>query len=290
LGQAKSRSVFGLSACAFLARSYVAYRGQVTEDRGQKGYLGRRRLAAPHLSILSLLLFSALCSRKPPQITYLAPLDRIQEGFLDPVTYQIVSYGRALDFPVPADAKVGYFPQAINETFDQEAFLSFNVEQQALIQARKPVTGIPLAEVLNAEANQLNPQEINLALIDEKIRAPMEVKRVLFDNACANARIVGLYRWLITDAVKMKLLHGAVIPREGLQETTLDVRYFPPRPYYSDESAEILRNLDAAMQKKKYRYEIVHEIFSKPEILECKVAIHIHRRNLQVNMPFLAPL
>jgi hypothetical protein len=143
---------------------------------------------------------------------------------------------------------------------------------------------------LIAEANQLNPQEINLALIDEKIRAPMEIKRVLFDNACLNARIVGLYRWLITDVMQMKLLHGATLPRERLSLTTLDARYFPPRDYYVAESAEIAKNIDAAMQRKKFRYEIVQEVFSKPEKLECKVVIHIHKRNLQINMPFLAPL
>lgn len=249
----------------------------------------RRQAHSARVLLFPLIVLFA-CSEKPQQITYIPPLDRIQEGFLDATTYQIISYGKALDLAPPFDPKTGYFPVSINETFDQEAFLSFNTEQQTIRTAGKPATGISAIDILNAETNQLNPQEINLALIDEKIRAPMEVKRVLFDNACLHARIAGLYRWLITDAVRMKLLHGATIPREGLKPTGLDVRYFPPRAYYSSESADILKNLDTVMDKKKFRYEIVHETFSKPEILECKVAIHIHRRNLQVNMPFLAPL
>ncbi len=230
------------------------------------------------------------CSPKPPQITYIGPLDRVQEGFLDPVTYQLVSFGFALDFSKPLDPKAHFFPAVIDENFDNEEFLKYSGEQQALIKARKPHNGYPLAEILAAEANQLNPQEINLSLIDEKIRAPMEIKRVLFDNACMNARIMGLYRWLIGDAVQMRLLHGATIPREGIQKTTLDPRYYPPREFYVSESAEIVKNLDQAMTKRGYRYEIVYEGFSKPEQLECKMAIHIHKKNLQISLPFLAPL
>ncbi|AFM12606.1 hypothetical protein [Turneriella parva] len=237
----------------------------------------------------AVLLLSA-CSPKPPQITYIGPLDRVQEGFLDPVTYQIVSFGLALDFSKPLDPKAHFFPPVIDENFDNEEFLKYSGEQQTLIKARKPHNGYPLADILAAEANQLNPQEINLSLIDEKIRAPMEIKRVLFDNACTNARIMGLYRWLIGDAVQMRLLHGATIPREGIQKTTLDPRYYPPREFYVAESAAILKNLDQAMAKRGYRYEIVHEAFSKPEQLECKMAIHIHKKNLQIGLPFLAPL
>jgi hypothetical protein len=181
-------------------------------------------------------------------------------------------------------------PNAVSEIFDNEAFLEFNLQQQNFFRQRKPITGYPLGEILASEVNQLNPQEVNLAVIDEKIRAPMEIKRVLFDNACMNARITGLYRWLISDVMQMKLLHGATLPREGLALTSLDARYFPPRNFYVAESAEIVKNLEAAMLKKKYRFEIVQEVFSKPEVLECKVAIQIHKRNLQVTMPFLAPL
>lgn len=251
--------------------------------------------AAPILRCRAIILisFSCLgiaCFQKPPQITYLSPLDRVQEGFLDPTTYQIVSYGRALDLSKPFDPKTTFVPNSISELFDHEAFMEFNQQQQKLLKERKPVTGFPLGDILLAEANQLNPQEINLALIDEKIRAPMEIKRVLFDNACLHARITGLYRWLISDAMLMKLLHGATLPREGLPLTTLDARYFPPRDYYVAESAEIAKNIDAAMQRKKFRYEIIQEVFSRPEKLECKIAIHIHKRNLQLNMPFLAPL
>ncbi len=230
------------------------------------------------------------CTPKPVQIQYLAPLDRLQEGFLDSTTYQVVSFGRALDLSKPLDAKAHFFPAAINETFDHEEFLKFTAAQQLLIKARKPTSGFLLADILAAEANQLNPQEISLASIDEKIRAPMEIKKVLFDNACLNARIMGIYRWLIGDAMQMKLIHGATIPREGIRLTTLDPRYYPPRDFYVAESPEIMKNLDAAMEKRSFRYEIVHEVFSKPEQLECKVAIHIHRRKLQVNMPFLVPL
>lgn len=241
------------------------------------------------LILLSASFFIG-CTPKPAQIQYLAPLDRVQEGFLDSITYQIVTYGRALDLSKPLDAKGHFFPATIDENFDHEEFLKFTSAQQALLKIRKPTTGFLLGDVLAAEANQLNPQEINLAMIDEKIRAPMEIKKVLFDNACANARILGLYRWLIAEVVQMKLLHGATIPREGIQKTTLDPRYYPPRAYYVSESAEIIKDINAAMEKRKYRYEIVHEVFSKPELLECKMTIHIHKRNLQVNMPFLSPL
>lgn len=240
-----------------------------------------------------LISFSSLalaCFQKPPQINYLSPLDRMQEGFLDPVTYQVVSYGRALDLSKPFDPKLTLMPNSITDQFDHEAFTEFNTQQLNLLRQRKPTTGFPIGDILAAEANQLNPSEINLALIDEKIRAPMEIKRVLFDNACMNARITGLYRWLISDVMQMKLLHGATLPREGLPLTTLDARYFPPRDYYVAESGDIAKNIDAAMQRKKFRYEIVQEVFSKPEKLECKIAIHIHKRNLQVSMPFLAPL
>jgi hypothetical protein len=253
----------------------------------------RSRSLIPSLrqaSLSGLVLLAAACFPKPPQITYLSPVDRIQEGFLDPVTYQIVSYGRALDLSKPFDLKTTLVPTSIGEAFDHEAFTEFNQQQLNLLKQRKPTTGFPLGDILVAEANQLNPQEINLALIDEKIRGPMEIKRVLFDNACLNARVLGLYRWLISDVMQMKLLHGATLPREGLALTSLDARYFPPRDYYVAESPEIAKNIDAAMQKKKFRYEIVQEIFTKPDKLECKVAIHIHKRNLQVNMPFLAPL
>ncbi len=240
--------------------------------------------------LLPIITFAAACSPKPAQITYIAPLERVQEGFLDPATYQVVSYGRALNLAQPLDAKTHFFPASIDENFDHEEFAKYSAEQQELIRARKPHNGFPLIDVLAAEANQLNPQEINLAAIDEKIRAPMEIKRVLFDNACTNARVMGLYRWLISDAVQMKLLHGATIPREGIQKTTLDPRYYPPREYYVAESAAILKNLDQAMAKRGYRYEIVHEVFSKPELLECKMAIHIHKKNLQISLPHLAPL
>ena len=250
----------------------------------------RKNLSIRVAIILGLSLLFISCFKKPAQISYLSPLDRVQEGFLDPITYQVVSFGYALDLSKPFDPKTTFLPSAISDLFDHEVFLEFNKEQQALLRAYKPPTGIPLGDILVAEPNQLNPQEINLALIDEKIRAPMEVKRVLFDNACLNARIVGLYRWLISDAMQMRLLHGATIPREGLALTTLDARYYPPRSYYVAESGEIIRNIDQAMEKKNFRYEIVHEVFSKPERLECKMTIHIHRRNLQVNMPFLAPL
>jgi hypothetical protein len=239
--------------------------------------------------LLSVLYFAA-CSPKPVQIAYLAPLDRMQEGFLDPTTYQLLSFGRALDLTQPIDPKTTYFPVSVGASFDQEEFRNYNAEIQNQLRTRKPVRGVPFAEVMAAEANQLNPQEVNLAAIDEKIRAPMEIKRALFDNACTNARILGLYRWLIGDAVQMKLLHGATLPTDGLQKTTLDPGLFPPRDYYVAASAAILENLDQAMAKKKFRYEIVMETFSKPEQLECKVAIHIHRPNLQVSMPFLAPL
>ena len=227
------------------------------------------------------------CTPKPAQIQYLAPLDRLQEGFLDSITYQVVTFGRALDLSKPLDAKAYFFPAAINESFDHEEFVKYTAAQQALIKTRKPTSGYLLADVLAAEANQLNPQEISLASVDEKIRAPMEIKKVLFDNACLNARIMGLYRWLIGDAMQMKLIHGATIPREGIRQTSLDPRYYPPRDYYVAESPEIMKDIDAAMEKRKFRYEIVHEVFSRPEQLECKVAIHIHKRNLQVNMPFL---
>lgn len=235
------------------------------------------------------LMIATACAPKPAQIAYLSPLDRQQEGFLDSITYQVVSYGRALDFSKPLDAKKLFFPRSITETFDNEEFIRYNIAQQALITARKPPTGFAFTEVMEAEANQLNPQDLNLALLDEKIRGPMEVNRVLFDNACSAARVAGLYRWLIADALQMKLLHGATLPREGLANTSLDSKFFPPREYYVAESEWILKNLDQAMQKKKYRFEIVHETFSKPEQLECKIVIHVHRRNLQTNMPFLAP-
>lgn len=237
-----------------------------------------------------VLLWLIACSPKPAQIAYLAPLDRLQEGFLDATTYQVLSFGRALDLSQPVEAKTAYFPASVSAAFDHEEFQSYNTEVQNLLKARKPVSGVPFAEVMAAEANQLNPQEVNLAAIDEKIRAPMEIKRALFDNACTNARILALYRWLIGDATQMKLLHGATLPPEGLQKTTLDPRFFPPRGHYVAESAAILKNLDQAMAKKKFRYEIVMETFSKPDQLECKVAIHIHRHNLQVSMPFLVPL
>jgi hypothetical protein len=240
--------------------------------------------------VFGALLYFMACSPKPAQIAYLAPLDRLQEGFLDATTYQVLSFGRALDLTQPIDPKTTFFPVSVGASFDHEEFQSYNTEVQNLLKARKAVSGVPFAEVMAAEANQLNPQEVNLAAIDEKIRAPMEIKRALFDNACTNARILGLYRWLIGDAVQMKLLHGATLPPEGLQKTTLDPRFYPPRAYYVAESAAILKNLDQAMVKKKFRYEIVAETFSKPEQLECKVAIHIHRHNLQVSMPFLAPL
>jgi hypothetical protein len=240
--------------------------------------------------VFGALLYFMACSPKPAQIAYLAPLDRLQEGFLDATTYQVLSFGRALDLTQPIDPKTTFFPVSVGASFDHEEFQSYNTEVQNLLKARKPVSGVPFAEVMAAEANQLNPQEVHLAAIDEKIRAPMEIKRALFDNACTNARILGLYRWLIGDAVQMKLLHGATLPPEGLQKTTLDPRFYPPRAYYVAESAAILKNLDQAMVKKKFRYEIVAETFSKPEQLECKVAIHIHRHNLQVSMPFLAPL
>lgn len=237
-----------------------------------------------------IFLFLVSCSPKPAQIAYLAPLDRLQEGFLDATTYQVISYGRALDMTQPIDVKSAFFPLAVAANFDHEEFLAYNTEVQNLLKTRKPVSGVPLAEVMAAEANQLNPQEVNLAAIDEKIRAPMEIKRALFDNACTNARVLALYRWLIGDATQMKLLHGATLPPEGLQKTSLDPRFFPPRAFYVAESAAIIKNLDQAMAKKKFRYEIVLETFSKPEQFECKVAIHIHRHNLQVSMPFLAPL
>lgn len=243
-----------------------------------------------HLLAAAMLVATAQCTPRPAQIQYLAPLDRQQEGFLDSTTYQVVTFGRALDLSKPLDAKSHFFPTTINEAFDHEEFLRFTAAQQLLIKARKPASGITLADILAAEANQLNPQEISLAGIDEKIRAPMEIKKVLFDNACLNARIMGLYRWLITDAMQMKLMHGATIPREGIRQTTLDPRYYPPRDYYVAESPEIMKNIDTALGKRGFRYEIVHEVFSKPEQLECKVAIHIHKRNLQVNTPFLAPL
>lgn len=254
-------------------------------------YLDRVRQGLFRFFPLVALIFTSIaCNPKPAQITYVGPLERVQEGFLDPVTYQIISYGRAIDLSQPLDGKAYFFPGAIDENFDNEEFLKYSADQQALIKARKPHAGYPLVEVLAAEANQLNPQEINLSSIDEKIRAPMEIKRVLFDNACSNARVLGLYRWLISEAVQMKLLHGATIPREGIQKTTLDPRYYPPREFYVAESAAILKNLDQAMLKRGYRYEIVHEVFSKPEILECKMAIHIHKKNLQNSLPYLTPL
>jgi len=231
------------------------------------------------------------CAPKAPPIAYLAPLDRVQEGFLDSTTYQIVAFGAALDFSKPIDASSHFFPHSINEAFDHEEFMRYNGEQQNLIKARKPATGFTFVEVMNAEANQLNPQDLNLAAVDEKIRGPMEVKRVLFDNACNAAIISGLYRWLISDAMQMKLLHGATLPREGLPKTGLDTKFFPPRVHYVAESKVIIEELTRAMKKKKFAFEIVHEIFSKPEQLECKVAIHIHKKNLQVNtQQFLAPL
>lgn len=249
------------------------------------------RTAGSRAILLCLVLIVvAGCNRKAAQIQYLAPLDRNQEGFLDQTTYQIVTLGRALDLSKPIDGKTHFFPAAISDAFDHEEFLKFSTEQQTLIKNRKPHTGFPLAEILAAEVNQLNPAEVNLNAVDEKIRAPMEIKKVLFDNACLNARIMGLYRWLISDAMQMKLIHGATIPREGIRQTTLDPRYYPPRDFYVSESPEIMKDIDTAMDKRGYRYEIVHESFSKPEQLECKVAIHIHKRNLQVNMQFLAPL
>lgn len=249
-----------------------------------------RLVSANKIVLSGILLLLAACSEKPPQIAYLPPLDRLQDGFLDAETYQIVSYGRALDFSKPLDPKLHFFPTMISEAFDQEEFVKFSAEQVLLLNARKPVTGIPLAEILAAETNQLNPQEVNLSAIDEKIRAPMEIKRVLFDNACANARILGLYRWLISEAAQMKLLHGATLPHETISKTPLDPRFFPPRDFYVAESAAIIKNIDQAMLKKKYRYEIVHEVFSKPAQLECKIAIHIHKRKLQLSLPFLSPL
>lgn len=244
------------------------------------------------LALVLMLIFPAFlsCSPKPAQIAYLSPLDRVQEGFADPTTYQIITYGRALDLTKVTDPKQFFYPHSISETFDHEEFIKYNADQQVLIKARKPTTGFLFSEVMAAEANQLNPQEVNLSLLDEKIRGPMEIKRVLFDNACAAAQIMGLYRWLIGDGMQMKLLHGATLPAEGISKTSLDSRFFPPRDYYVAESKRILQNLDLAMQKRKFTYEIIHEVFSKSEQLECKVAIHIHKRNLQVNMPFLAPL
>lgn len=237
-----------------------------------------------------LLLASTACSPRPAQIAYLAPLDRLQEGFLDATTYQFISYGRALDLTQPLDAKTAVFPVSVGTSFDHEEFQAYNANAQTLVKARKSAGGVSFLEVMAAEANQLNPQEVNLAAIDERIRAPMEIKRALFDNACTNGRIVALYRWLIGDAMQMKLLHGATLPPEGMQKTTLDPRFFPPRSYYVAESAVILTNLEQAMAKKKFRYEIIAESFSRPEQLECRVAIHIHRNNLQVSMPWLVPL
>lgn len=232
----------------------------------------------------------AACNPKVAQISYLAPLDRTQEGFLDRATYQIITYGNALDFSKPVDARTTLLPTSINELFDQEALLSYNAKQQALLRERKPAVGVSLSDILTSEVNQLNPQEVNLAAIDEKIRAPMEIKRVLFDNACSAARVIGLYRWLIGDALRMKLLHGATIPREGIPAVPLGLRYFPPRSFYSIESSDIVKELDRAMAQRDFRYEIVYEVFSKPETLECKMAIHIHKRNLQAKSDFLAPL
>jgi hypothetical protein len=250
----------------------------------------RHKTKARAALITGVFLGLVACSPKPAQIAYLAPLDRTQEGFLDPTTYQLVSFGRALDLTQPIDPKTTFFPPAVGASFDQEEFQSYNRELQKLLNARKPIGGVPFAEVIAAVANQLNPQEVNLAAIDEKIRAPMEIKRALFDNACTNARILALYRWLIGDATQMKLLHGATLPPEGLQKTTLDPRFYPPRNYYVAESAAILKNLEQAMAKKKFRYEIVLEKFSKAEQLECTMVIHVHRHNLQVSMPFLLPL
>lgn len=250
-------------------------------------------LRTPHRQLIlatSLVSTIMACSPKPQPIAYLSPLDRQQEGFLDASTYQIISYGMALDLTKPVDTKTTFFPPSVGESFDQEEFQKYNEELRPALRARKKVNGIPFTEVMAAEANQLNPQEINLAVIDEKIRAPMEIKRALFDNACTNARILGLYRWLLSDATHMKLVHGASLPQEGVAKAGLDSRFYPPRAYYVAESAAILKDLEHAMAKKKFRYEVVTEVFSKPQQLECKVALHIHRNRLQVDMPFLVPL
>jgi hypothetical protein len=242
------------------------------------------------LIALAALVMEPACSRKPPQIAYLGPLDRVQEGFLDPETYQIVSYGRALDLSKQMDPRSTYFPRSIDYHFDQEEFKTYNVEQAKLFSERKPTTGFPMFEIMEAEANQLNPQEVNLSLIDEKIRGPMEIKRALFDNACMHARIQGLFRMLIAETMQMKLIYGATVPQEGIPISGLTPIYYPPREYYVAESTAILKDLEKVLQKRKFRYEIVQEVFSKPELLECKMTIHIHRKNLQLTMPYLSPL
>lgn len=231
-----------------------------------------------------------LSCKKAPPITYLAPLDRTQEGFLDPTTYQVISYGYALDLTKPFDIATTFVPMSINDTFDQESFTDFNTQQTKLIRERKPTNGLLLAGVLTTEANFLHPQELDVSALDEAIRAPMEIKRIFFDNACTHARIVGLYRWVLTDATRLKLLHGATLPNEAVQKTTLDKNYFPPRDFYVAASKSILKNLDAEMKQRDFRYEIIQETFSKPEKLECKVVLHVHKKKLQLTMPFLAPL
>ncbi|MBV6492528.1 MAG: hypothetical protein LDLANPLL_00522 [Turneriella sp.] len=228
--------------------------------------------------------------KKVPTISYLSPLDRTQEGFLDATTYQIVSFGYALDFKKPYDLTKTFVPSAINDVFDQEAFTAFNTQHEKLIREKKPTSGILLSAVLAAEANYLNPQELDISVLDESIRAPMEIKRVLFDNACTNARIVGLYRWILTYVAQVKLLHGATLPNEAIAKTNLDKNYFPPQEYYTNASKALLKNLDNEIKNQHFRYEIVQEVFSKPEKLECKTVIHIHKKQLQLLMPFLAPL
>lgn len=252
---------------------------------------GLCRMPKSRLVTCTILIFSvflnATCRPKPEQIAYLSPLDRDQEGFLDPTTYQILSYGHALPWPLPYDTKNLYIPSVINETFDHEQLQKFHAENLELLKTRKPPKGILLSEVLASEPNLLDPNEVRIEALDEKIRAPMEIKRVLFDNACLQARVVGLYRWLLTEATGMKLLHGATLPHEAIGKTGLNPYYFPPKPYYIAEAMIMVQDLDQAMAKKKFRYEIVLEVFSKPAELECKVALHIHRNNLQTSMPYL---
>lgn len=236
------------------------------------------------------VFFFAACSKKPAQIAYLSPLDRSQEGFLDQATYQILSYATALDFTKGIDAKINFFPQTIDAHFAQDQFVSFNETYQQAIKTKQPMTVVSFADVMAAEIQQLSPKDLDLSSLDPGVRAPMEIKRVLFDNACMEARVQGLYRWLLGDAMQIKYVHGEQLPTEAIHKVGLNPNYYPPKAYYVADASAILGDLEAAMKRRKFRYEIVYETLSKPNELECKVAIFIHKRHLQVDSPYLVSL
>lgn len=238
------------------------------------------RITAIISAILSVALLSSGCSEEIPRISYLSPLNRASEGFLDQNTYQVIGTGFALDLSGIDRPYRWYLPEDISEDFTQQRFISFNEKYRSDRSFRRETDVLSLSDVLAVSWVELRKTEINLESLEEPVRSQTEAKFTLIENACKQARIDALLRWFDLSEQKQPVSPPENNPPEYSADTEDEERKIRDRFLYDSTLESRFRSLVKRAESDSIQFEVIEEKTEEHEKLKCLLILHIHKDNL----------